>query len=171
LTPTTDIVGCRTDVREGPAGEVAALVYNDAECLLVQLGAEQMKSLKCRSLLIALVSLLRISGCMADEAVVVLNSATAGHDKRTGKPVLNLTFAETSKERLRIVSAENLGKRVEFRVDGRVVVSSVVREPIEFGHIQINDPSWTDQVVIELARQFSEAPKGEIELRPSPPSN
>jgi len=59
-----------------------------------------MKSLKCRSVLIALVGLLWISGCMADELVVVLNSARLrlGHDKRTGKPVLNLIFAETSKE-------------------------------------------------------------------------
>ena len=95
--------GARTDILRlllRPIGEVGALVYNVAECHLVELGAEQMKSLKCRSVLIALVGLLWISGCMADELVVVLNSARLrlGHDKRTGKPVLNLIFAETSKE-------------------------------------------------------------------------
>jgi len=130
-----------------------------------------MKPLKRRSLLFALVGLSWISACMADEAVVVLKSATAAHDKRTGRPVLNLTFAETSKERLRVVCADNLGKRVEFRVDGHVVVGPVIREPIEFAHLQISDPNWTDEAVIELARQFSSAPKGEIELRPSSPSN
>ena len=104
-----------------------------------------MKSLKCRSVLIALVGLLWISGCMADELVVVLNSARLrlGHDKRTGKPVLNLIFAETSKERLRIVSADNLGNKVEFRVDDRVVLTTVIREPITFAHMQINDPSYS----------------------------
>ncbi len=130
-----------------------------------------MKAFKRRSLLIALASLSWISTCMADEAVVVLKSATATHDKRTGKPVLNLTFAETSKERLRTVCADNLGKRIEFRVDGHVVVGSVIREPIESAHIQISDPTWTDEAAIELARQFSSAPKGEIALRPSPSPN
>jgi hypothetical protein len=130
-----------------------------------------MKSLKRRSLLIALASLLWISGCMANEVTVVLNSSMAGHDKRTGKPVLNLIFAEASKEQLRIVSADNLGKWVEFRADGRVVLRTVFREPIQFGHAQISDPSWTDQEVIDLARQLSEAPKGEIEIRSSSPPN
>ena len=86
-----------------------------------------MKSLKCRSVLIALAGLLWISGCMADELAVVLNSATLGHDKRTGKPVLKLIFAQTCKKRLRIVGADNLGNQVEFRVDDRVVLTTVIR--------------------------------------------
>jgi hypothetical protein len=122
---------------------------------------------RCRSLLIALTSLLLISGCLADE-LVVLNSATPSHDERTGKPVLKLIFAETSKERLRsIFGAENLGQMVELRVDGRVVLSPVLREPLTGVHMQISDPSWTDRAAIDLAQQLSEAPKGEIELRPS----
>src|ERR1700743_127214 len=99
-----------------------------------------MKSLKCPSLLIALASLLLISVCRAAEIVVVISSATAGHDKRTEKPVLNLRFTEVSKEQLRSFSADNLGKMVEFRVDGRVVLSTVIREPLQFGTVQINDP-------------------------------
>jgi preprotein translocase subunit SecD len=114
-----------------------------------------------------LTSLLLISGCLADE-LVVLNSATASHDERTGKPILKLIFAETSKERLRsIFGTENLGQMVELRVDGRVVLSPVLREPLTGVQMQISDPSWTDQAVIDLAQQLSEAPKGEIELRPS----
>lgn len=130
-----------------------------------------MKPPKLRSLLATLVSLLWISASIADETVVVLNSATVGHDKLTGKPVLNLTFAEPSKERLRIVCNGNVGKKVEFRVDGRVVVSPVIREPVESVRMQINDRDWTDQTVIELAQQLSAAPNGELELRPSSASN
>jgi hypothetical protein len=124
-----------------------------------------MKSLKYLSLLIALASVLWISACMADEAVIVLDSATAGHDQRTGKPILRLIFA--SKERFRTVSADNLGEKVDFLANGRVVLSPVVREPVLGGQIEISDQSWTDQDVVELARQFSEAPKGEIEIRRS----
>jgi hypothetical protein len=56
---------------------------------------------------------------------------------------------------------------VEFRVDGRVVLRSVLREPLAGVQAQISDPSWTDRAMIDLAQQLSEAPKGEIELRPS----
>jgi len=155
-----------------PVGDVGALVYNEAGCQKwVALGAGQMKSLNCRSVLVVLASLLLISGCMAGELVVVLSSATAGHDARTGKPVLNLVFTEASKERLRIFNADNLGQMVEFRVDGRVVLRPVIREPVLGVQVRISDPSWTDQAVIDLAQQLSNAPKGEIELRPSSSSN
>jgi hypothetical protein len=60
-----------------------------------------MRSFKCRSFLIALTSLLSISGSMADGLIVVLSGASADHDQRTGKPVLKLIFAETSREKLR----------------------------------------------------------------------
>jgi hypothetical protein len=127
-----------------------------------------MKTLKCRSLLIALTSLLWVSVCLADGVVVVLDSATVGHDQRTKQPILRLIFA--SKERFRTVSADNLGEKVDFLVSGRVVLTSVIREPLSGGQIEISDQSWTDQDVVEFARQFSEAPKGEIEIRRSFPS-
>jgi preprotein translocase subunit SecD len=130
-----------------------------------------MKSLKCRSFLIALTSLLLISGCIADELVVVLSGATADHDLRTGRPVLRLIFADASKEKLRVFGADNVGQKVEFRVDGRLILKSVLREPLAGGTVQISDPSWTDQVVVDLAQQLSKAPKGEIEIRPSSSSD
>jgi preprotein translocase subunit SecD len=108
---------------------------------------------------------------MADELVVVLSGATADHDQRTGKPILKLIFAEASKEKLRIFGADNVGQKVELRVDGRVVVRSVIREPLAGGTLQIYDPSWIDEAVIDLAQQISKAPKGEIELRPSSSSD
>jgi hypothetical protein len=118
-----------------------------------------------RSIVIAMASLLWISGGIAAELPVVLKSATAGHDERTGKPLLNLVFAETSMERLRIFYAANLGKPVELRADGRTVLRSVIREPIMVAHVQLSDPDWTDQSVIDLARQLSDVPRGEVELR------
>jgi len=130
-----------------------------------------MKSLKCRSLLIALTSLLLISGCIADELVVVLSGATADHDHRTGRPVLKLIFADASNEKLHVFGADNVGQKVEFRVDGRLILKPVLREPLAGGTVQISDPSWTDQVVVDLAQELSKAPKGEIEIRPSSSSD
>jgi hypothetical protein len=31
--------------------------------------------------------------------------------------------------------------------------------------VQLSDPDWTDQSVIDLARQLSDVPRGEVELR------
>jgi preprotein translocase subunit SecD len=128
-----------------------------------------MRSFKCRSFLIALTSLLSISGSMADGLIVVLSGASA--DQRTGKPVLKLIFAETSREKLRTFGSDNIGQKVEFRVAGNVILTPVLREPLSGGTAQISDNGWTDQTVIDLAQQLSEAPKGEIEIRPLPRSD
>jgi preprotein translocase subunit SecD len=130
-----------------------------------------MRSFKCRSFLIALTSLLSISGSMADGLIVVLSGASADHDQRTGKPVLKLIFAETSREKLRTFGSDNIGQKVEFRVAGDVILTPVLREPLSGGTAQISDNGWTDQTVIDLAQQLSEAPKGEIEIRPLPRSD
>jgi preprotein translocase subunit SecD len=128
-----------------------------------------MKLLKRYSVLIALASLLWTSASMADGAVVVLDIARADHDQRTGKPILTLIFAKTSEERLRKFGDDNVGQKVEFLVNGQVLASPVLREPIG-GQFNISNSSWTEQEVVELARQFSEAPKGEVEIRRSLPS-
>ncbi|WP_316173171.1 MULTISPECIES: SecDF P1 head subdomain-containing protein [unclassified Bradyrhizobium] len=128
-----------------------------------------MKSLRCRSLLIAVTTFVLISGCAADELVVVLSSAKAGHDERTGRPILNLIFAETSKETLRILGNSNLGQPLELRLAGRTLLTPVIREPMGGGTWQISDRDWTDQEVIDLAKQLNNAPKGELEVRTMQP--
>jgi preprotein translocase subunit SecD len=126
-----------------------------------------MRSFKHRSLLVALVSLLSISATMAEGISVVLSSAIAGHDQRSGSPVLKLIFAKASSEKLRVFGAEHVGQRVELRVAGDVILTSVLREPLSES-IQVSDPNWTDQTVIDLAEKLSGAPNGQIELRPLP---
>jgi len=108
---------------------------------------------------------------MADGLIVVLSGASADHDRRTGKPVLKLIFAETSREKLRTFGSDNIGQKVEFRVAGTVILTPVLREPLSGGTAQISDNGWTDQTVIDLAQQLSKAPKGEIEIRPLPRSD
>jgi preprotein translocase subunit SecD len=129
-----------------------------------------MKSLKNRLFLVAIASLLLAPACMADELVVVLGSATLDHDQRTGRPLLKLIFTETSKERLRAFGSDNIGQKVEYRIEGHTVIAPVLREPMSGTTQIISDNSWSDETVIGLAQQFSKSPKGEIELRPLPRS-
>ncbi|WP_316159107.1 MULTISPECIES: SecDF P1 head subdomain-containing protein [unclassified Bradyrhizobium] len=128
-----------------------------------------MMLLRCRSLLIVVTSLLFMSGCIAGDHVVVLTGATVGRDERTGRPILNLIFAEKSKETLRIISNSNLGRPLEIRVAGRTFLTPVLREPIGGATWQISDRDWTDQEVNGLAEQLNNAPKGEIEFRAAQP--
>ncbi|GGI34317.1 hypothetical protein GCM10010987_78790 [Bradyrhizobium guangdongense] len=44
-----------------------------------------------------------------------------------------------------------------------MLLTPILRELIESGTVQISDPSWTEQAAIDLAKQLSKAPKGEIE--------
>ena len=130
-----------------------------------------MKSFKDRSLLIVLASLLWISGCMADELTIVLSTAEATHDKRTGKPVVELRFPKTSAEPLLKWSQDNVGKMIELLVDGRVVHRTKLREPLYGPQLTFYDPEWTDEVTNDLVRQISKTPNGKVELRSSAPSN
>jgi len=57
------------------------------------------------ALVIALIGLPLISGCLADE-LIVLGSATAGHDERTGKLILELIFTEASGGAANLVTCE-----------------------------------------------------------------
>jgi hypothetical protein len=131
-----------------------------------------VRSFSRRFFLIALFSLLSISVSMADGIIVVLDSATADHDKRSNNPVLKLTFSEASREKFRTFTTENVGQKVELRVAGNAIFTSVLREPLT-GRIpvQISNPDWTDEAVIDLAQKLSNAPNGEIELRPVPRSD
>jgi len=126
-----------------------------------------MRSFNRRLFLIALLSLPSISVSRADGMIVMLSGATADHDERTGKPVLKLIISETSRQKLRTFSTENVGEKVELRVAGNVILTPVLREPLA-SEIQVSDVDWTDQTVIDLAQKLSNAPKGEIELRPVP---
>jgi preprotein translocase subunit SecD len=130
-----------------------------------------MRLFNRRLFLIALISLLSISASMADGMIFVLSGATTNHDKRTGKPVLELIFSKTSREKLRTFGTENIGQKVELRVAGNLILTSVLREPLMGSTVQISDAGWTDQTVIDLAQKLSNAPNGEIELRAVPRSD
>jgi len=138
---------------------------------LAEFGAEQMKWLKYRSLLIALAGLLWISGCMADELTVKVGVVTAKLDEQTGKPVVTVYFPQASYEPLLKWSQNNVGKMVELLINGQVVHRSMLREPL-YGLLVLSDADWSDLAEANaLMRQFVQSPHGQVELRSSSQSN
>ncbi|MGY4473163.1 hypothetical protein [Bradyrhizobium sp. USDA 3364] len=83
----------------------------------------------------------------------------------------NLTFPSASSETLLKWSKENGGKMLELLVDGQVVHRAMLREPLYGGHLQFNNPDWTDEAANALVRQISKTPNGQVELRSSSKSN
>ena len=131
-----------------------------------------MKSLKCRSLLIALAGLLWISSCMADELTVLVSTVMATYDKQTGKPVVYVIFPQASYEPLLKWSQNSLGQEIELLINGQVVHRTVLKEPLYDRTLVFSDPDWTDLAEANaLRRQFVKSPHGQVELRSSSQSN
>jgi preprotein translocase subunit SecD len=63
---------------------------------------------------------------------LALDIAQAGvaYDQRTGEPVVTFRWAEPSIRLFAEFTARNVGRRFAIRVDGRVVTTLVIREPI-----------------------------------------
>jgi hypothetical protein len=130
------------------------------------------KLLKGRSLLIALASLLWISGCMADELTIVVGTVMATYDKQTGKPVVYVIFPQASYEPLLKWSQDNVGKMIELLINGEVVRQTMLKEPLYDRKLVFSDPDWIDLAGANaLVRQFAKAPHGQVELRSSSQSN
>ena len=73
----------------------------------------------------------------ADPLPQQVTSAQAGHDMRTNWPLVTFALTQASKEAFHDFTSRHVGRAVEFRVDGRTAVKTIVREPILGGSGQI----------------------------------
>jgi preprotein translocase subunit SecD len=71
---------------------------------------------------------------------------------------------QKSKQALTAFSSAEIGRKVELRVDDRVVAAPAIREPLST-RIQISDVSWTDEVAAAIAGELAK-PNAKIELGP-----
>ena len=62
-------------------------------------------------------------------------------DERTRQPVLKIAFAPSGHDALPRYTSDNLARKMELRIDGKVIMSAVIREPILGGSVQISGPS------------------------------
>jgi preprotein translocase subunit SecD len=96
---------------------------------------------------------LTVAGNAAGETIAIdVASAAVAYDQRSGQPVVSFRMTEDSKRRFGEFTARHVGRKADFRLDGRVVMSAVIREPITGGTGQI-------------ASQFSAAEAAEIAER------
>ena len=90
----------------------------------------------------------------AEPTVIEVVSATAGFDQRTNEPIVEYKLSPASGKLFAEATRKNVGRKLELRVDGQVVVSAVIREPILGGSGQISD-RYTDQDVKNIVGRLS----------------
>lgn len=83
-----------------------------------------------RRLLIASACVLWTTAAFAQPATLEITHAEVAYDQRTSRPLVVVTFTEAAGETFARFTAQNVGKLVEFRVDGRSVLKTYIREPI-----------------------------------------
>jgi preprotein translocase subunit SecD len=83
-------------------------------------------------------------------------------DERTKQPVIAIKMTPTSAKRFAELTTQNVGRKLELRIDGKTVMAPVIREPIMFGSMQVSG-SWTLQETKDLADSIA-AGKSKVEV-------
>jgi SecD-like export protein len=85
-------------------------------------------------------------------------------DERTKQPVITIRLTERSGRMFAELTKNNVGRRTEVRIDGKVVMSPIIREPILGGSLQVSG-DFTLKDAQELAdRLNSGAARVEVEV-------
>ncbi len=105
-----------------------------------------------------------IVAASAEPLVLEVESAAAGYDQRTGEPIVTFRMTRESGRAFGELTKNNVGRPMELRVDGQVLMKPVIREPVLGGSLQISG-EFTPQAAKELAaRLLAGASKLKVEV-------
>lgn len=81
------------------------------------------------------------------------------------EPYVSYMLKDSARRMFADLTARNVGKRIEIRLDGRVVMTPVIREPIRGGS-GILSGNLTINAAKEIADRLSSGGKLEVEVMP-----
>ena len=93
-------------------------------------------------------------------------SANQSYDPRNEKPVVSVRMTAPSARAFAELTRTNVGRTVAIRIDGRVVMTPVIMEPIPSGMGQISGNFSVEQAREIAAGPASGASKMEMEIVP-----
>jgi len=99
---------------------------------------------------------------VAEPLTVELTIVAPGFDQRIRQPVISFKMTPESARLFTELTAKNVGRKMEVRIDGKTVMAPVVREPILQGSGQVTS-DWTLRETQEIADRLS-AGKSKIEF-------
>ena len=120
-----------------------------------------MRRLRFFVLLIGLVWPIGIAA--AQPLLIEITTAEATLDQRTNEPVVSLKMSEKSARLLAELTQATLGRPMHLRVDGKVIMSPVIREPILRGSLQITG-GFSAKDTKDIVDAIKSGSKVEVEL-------
>jgi SecD/SecF fusion protein len=95
-----------------------------------------------------------LSITLATAQPLKVERAVAAFDQRTSEPVITFTLDQPSARLFSDLTARNVGKTMEIRIDGQVIIRSAIREPILGGTGQISG-GFTAESARDIAARLS----------------
>jgi preprotein translocase subunit SecD len=124
--------------------------------------AGRFRALLLMSLMsVALVS----SAAFAGPLILEVTEAKASVEIGSREPVLTITLSPAGREAFARFTTENVGRKTEIRIDGKVMMRPIIREPILGGVLQISGSSLNDLRAL-ASRLSAGSVKIEVEVVP-----
>jgi preprotein translocase subunit SecD len=95
--------------------------------------------------------------------LIEVKMAETRADLHTKQAIIFVKLTEESKRLIAELTQKNIGRSTEFRVDGRVVMKPIIREPILAGVFEISGRFDMTEAK-DIARRLSSGSKIEVEL-------
>ena len=111
----------------------------------------------------AIVGLFLISDSAAETLALNIAGASVKRDPRTLGPMLAIELDQASRKDFAAFTAAHAGGKIELRFDGKVLLETIIREPVTGGSLSFGDPDWTNVMAGDLAKQISR-PGARIEV-------
>jgi preprotein translocase subunit SecD len=92
--------------------------------------------------------------------------ATAGLDQKTNKPIVSITLTETSKQDFSQFTSGKVGSKMQLRVNGQVLSTVILREPLVAESFQISGDFSVDETNAMAGRLSTPGARIEIEFVP-----
>ena len=103
-------------------------------------------------------------GISAGEVLLIeVKVAETRADLHTKQAIIFVKLTEESKRLIAELTQKNIGRTTEFRVDGRVVMKPVIREPLLAGVFEISGRFDMTEAK-DIAKRLSSGSKIEVEL-------
>jgi preprotein translocase subunit SecD len=103
----------------------------------------------------AAVFLLAMAGTATAEPLAIeVVSVQVGYDQRTSEPIISFKMSEATRKSFAELTRNNVGRKLEIRVDGKPLAAPVIREPIVGGTGQIS-AHFTEQQARDMANRLS----------------
>jgi preprotein translocase subunit SecD len=107
-----------------------------------------------------------IAAASAQPLLLEVDKAQAAFDQRTGAPVVSVRLSQASAKAFAALTQKSIGRVMAFRVDGKVVMKPVIREPVVGGSFQISGNLTTNDVKRLAAQLSSGVARIEVEVEP-----